>query len=62
MLPTEEATMPLPPDVTNWLTDTFSVADLAAAVALIESCVDERGEPVGPRLLRCAAWSARVRR
>ncbi|MBI5831314.1 MAG: hypothetical protein HZB16_03270 [Armatimonadetes bacterium] len=51
--------MPFPPDVTRWLADTFAPADLAEATALLESAVDERGEPVGDRLLRCAAWSAR---
>lgn len=51
--------MPLPSDVTRWLADTFGADELMAATALLESCVDERGQPVGPRLLRCAAWSAR---
>ena len=47
--------MALPDDVVRWVSRHFSGVDVAAALATLGSAVDQTGELVSPRLVRCAA-------
>jgi hypothetical protein len=49
----------IPDDVVQWVNGHFRDIDRATALALLEDAVDERGESVEPRLLRCAVVASR---
>jgi hypothetical protein len=51
--------MPVPHDVVAWINSHFRDIDRATAIGLLEDAVDERDEPVEPRLLRCAVIGSR---
>ena len=51
--------MHLPDDVVSWVSRHFGAGDVESALALLGSAVDETGQPVGPRLIRCAAVGSR---
>jgi limonene-1,2-epoxide hydrolase len=50
--------MALPEDVVRWVTRQFG-GDVEPALAMLGSAVDQAGELVGPRLIRCAAVGSR---
>jgi hypothetical protein len=49
----------IPDDVVTWINGHFREVDRATAVGLLEDAVDEWGDPVEPRLLRCLVIGAR---
>jgi hypothetical protein len=49
----------IPNDVVTWINSHFREIDRATAVGLLEDAVDEWGDPVEPRLLRCLVVGAR---
>jgi len=49
----------IPNDVVTWINGHFLEIDRATAIALLEDAVDEWGEPVEARLLRCLVIGAR---
>lgn len=51
--------MNIPNDVVMWINGHFREIDRATAVGLLEDAVDEWGDPVEPRLLRCLVVGAR---
>jgi hypothetical protein len=50
--------MALPDDVVRWVTRQFG-GDVEPVLAMLGSAVDQTGELVGPRLIRCAAVGSR---
>jgi hypothetical protein len=50
--------MSLPDDVVRWVKSHFG-ANVDSALTMLESAVDETGELVGPRLVRCAVVASR---
>ena len=51
--------MPFPDDVVTWVNRHFSGGDVESALATLGLAVDNTGELVSPRLLRCAAVGSR---
>ena len=51
--------MNIPNDVVTWINSHFREIDRATAIGLLEDAVDEWGDPVEPRLLRCLVVGAR---
>jgi len=49
----------IPNDVVAWINGHFQEIDRATAIGLLEDAVDERGDPVEARLLRCLVIGAR---
>jgi len=49
----------IPNDVVTWINGHFREIDRATAIGLLEDAVDEWGEPVEARLLRCLVIGAR---
>jgi hypothetical protein len=47
--------MALPDDVVTWVHSHFANSDVDAALEILGSAVDQTGQAVGPRLVRCAA-------
>lgn len=51
--------MLIPDDIVAWVNRHFREIDRTTAIGLLEDAVDERDEPVEPRLLRCALIGSR---
>ena len=49
----------IPNDIVAWINGHFREIDRATAIGLLEDAVDEQGEPVEARLLRCLVIGAR---
>jgi hypothetical protein len=49
----------IPNDVVTWINSHFREIDRATAIGLLEDAVDEWGDPVEARLLRCLVVGAR---
>jgi hypothetical protein len=54
-----EHRLTIPNDVVAWINSHFPEIDRATAIGLLEDAVDEWGEPVEARLLRCLVIGAR---
>jgi len=51
--------MAIPADLVAWTNRHSREIDRTTAIGLLEDAVDERDDPVTPRLLRCAAIGSR---
>jgi hypothetical protein len=49
----------LPEDLIAWIRNHFSEQEASVAMEALRGAVDHKGEPAGPRLLRCAAVGSR---
>jgi hypothetical protein len=48
----------IPSDVLTWIAAHFRENDRETAIALLSDATDESDNPVGPRLIRCAALAS----